>query len=415
MDDVFGGMFAIGKSYKQKEMYLNEMKKQGYDKFVTLDLSGFDQSHTESMSLVWNSFIEDIIELAPQEILKYCSLEEFREIHCKRHRKIIFEYMDPVTKVPVYLWTLNVMDKLCSGSAFTSTKNTLTMLVQCLYVAYFNNMDIVPHAAGDDVLCHTKSIYTDEMINEAFYSVFQPKDCPQERWGNGLILKYCSISENIEDIKPCSTEVYECKNCGYKILRPFYKVVQSIQCSHKYASYFKTGMPLDLYKQVIKSGDKAWYSGIPLYEAVYDQFLPLESELRMKPYRIENYIMSAAAKVLKPLNPEIPNYYRKESSVIYLKDYYRKISMFKGETYFIDRVNSGVTCEECINGFNRMFKYNYGENPLTTITALKCMGDIVNFDWLNMAISYYKKRQSQLEKPPDPKIIKYLNKYFRYD
>jgi len=404
MSDVLGGMFAIGKSYKDKEDYMNKMEELGYDKFITLDLSGFDQSHTESMSKIWNSFIDDIIELKYNEIAKYCDPEEFREMHCKRDRKVAFNYVDfeQANKPTKHLWTMTLKDKLCSGSCFTSTKNTLTMVMHCLYVGFLSNMDIRPHAAGDDVLCHTRSCYSDDQINEAFYKVFQPKNKSHIRWGNGLILKYCCVTTNPHFVKPCSTEVYKCPIHGYKIIRPFYKVSESIFASHKFKTkYKKMHLPIELYKFIIKQGDRAWFNNIYVYERLYNLFLNKKEHQKIKDknMKIEKYIKGKKKLYidLKPENKKLYNTFK--------ISYWQKLrSELLGESYVVNREHLAIECNMCQWGFDKMFTDLYGFSSYTVGDIFKNM-QIMNYDYIKDLYICYNKIQKILEKPPSEEIL----------
>jgi hypothetical protein len=398
--EAFGGMFAIGRSYQEKEKYLNEMKAKGYDKYITLDLSGFDQSHTQSLKRIWESFIDDIISIKAHEIERYISLDEFRKENCNRRRALVFEYFDPIEKRIKFLWRLNIIDKMVSGSAFTSTLNTFMMIIHCLYVAHLSRMDIVPHAAGDDVLCHTRSIYSDRQINDAFYAVFQPKDSPTRRWGNGLILKYCAITENPHEIKPCSTEVFICKKHGFKICRPFYKVCQSIFTSHKFNQYKKLNMPINLYKKIVKTGDFAWYEGLKLYNALFDLFLNPNAAKRFALKDVCKYIKPGKGKIILQLDPTLEDPYKNKPLE---NDIQKKIREWQGNNYYIDR-KSNKNCPLCNEGFNMMIQDLYGTNSETLITLFQSMqifGSALQTDYLVPYIKHYEEIQSKLEKAPD--------------
>jgi len=390
MSEVFGPMFAVGRSYEYKEGYIDDMEDQGYNKFITLDLSGFDQSHTEGTRKIWKSFIEDIIELVPDEIKKYTTPEEFYKVHCKDYRQIKFSSIINKKKVP--LWDIFVKHKLPSGSAFTSTQNTLIMIINVLYCSYLSGVEIIPHASGDDVLCHSTTEYTDEEINKAFYSVFQPKDEPGP-WGNGLILKYCAITTDINKIKPCSTEVFRCPYHGAKICRPFYKVVESINASNKYSQYIRNGMPLNLYKSVIKEGDKAWYKNLPLYECLYNNFLPVRKE--MDTSQIQYYIT---------VKPPKEFFTGKQTQLISKRRLKNQMFCLKQmDKYRPYRKSRPVFKQCCIDAFNLMIDKLYdNHNFLEFVLQYE---EYINFDWIKSAINNYNNIQKELERPPTEEIV----------
>jgi hypothetical protein len=391
-DKVFGGMFAVGRSYDYKEKYIDDMMSLGYNKWVTLDLSGFDQSHTEGTRKLWKSFIQDIMELCPDEIEKYTTLEEFYKVHCADYRQIKFAYQNGKERVP--LWDIFIKDKLPSGSAFTSTLNTFVMIINVLYVRYLSGVDIIPHASGDDVLCHTTTEYSDYQINVAFYKVFQPKDFIGN-WGNGLTLKYCAITTDINKIKPCSTEVYYCPNHGVKICRPFYKVVESINVSISYSKLFRTGMPKNLYKSAIKLGDKAWYHDLPLYEKLYDNFLPKRKELPVD--RMAEFIQSKPAKFFYDVDENLVNYYSRKQKTKFLE------SMMRVKKYYVDRTSHKPTEACCVEAFNQMIDNLYNNHNF--LEFVLHFEEYINFDWLECAFKQYKRIQDQLEQPPSHKVL----------
>jgi hypothetical protein len=394
MDKVFGGMFAVGRSYDYKENYIDNMISLGYNKWVTLDLSGFDQSHTEGTRKLWKSFINDIIELCPDEIQKYTTIEEFYKVHCADYRQIKFAFQNGKEHVP--LWDIFIKDKLPSGSAFTSTLNTFVMIINVLYVRYNSGIDIVPHASGDDVLCHTTTEYSDDNINIAFYKVFQPKDFIGN-WGNGLTLKYCAITTDINKIKPCSTEVYYCHNHGTKICRPFYKVVESINVSLSYAKLFKTGLPKNLYKSAIKLGDKAWYHDLPLYEKLYNNFLPKRKEMPVD--MLGEYIKSKPAKFFYNVDDQLVNYYSKKKKNQFLE------SMARIQKYVVDRHSHKPTEPCCVEAFNSMIDNLYDNHSY--LEFVLHFEEYINYSWLESAFKNYKRIQEKLERPPSHKVLKF--------
>jgi hypothetical protein len=266
------------------------------------------------------------------------------------------------------------------------------MIINVLYCSYLSGVEIIPHASGDDVLCHSTTEYTDEEINKAFYSVFQPKDEPGP-WGNGLILKYCAITTDINKIKPCSTEVFRCPYHGAKICRPFYKVVESINASNKYSQYIRNGMPLNLYKSVIKEGDKAWYKNLPLYECLYNNFLPVRKE--MDTSQIQYYIT---------VKPPKEFFTGKQTQLISKRRLKNQMFCLKQmDKYRPYRKSRPVFKQCCIDAFNLMIDKLYdNHNFLEFVLQYE---EYINFDWIKSAINNYNNIQKELERPPTEEIV----------
>lgn len=94
---TFGAMFDIGKSYEDKEKELNELLKSNhYNKFVTLDLSGFDQSHNTGIKQIWRDFCQMIVDRKESIIDKWTTKENFLRFTCPTYTTVVYK-----TKVPI--------------------------------------------------------------------------------------------------------------------------------------------------------------------------------------------------------------------------------------------------------------------------------------------------------------------------
>lgn len=234
---------------------------------------------------------------------------------------------------------------MVSGSPYTSVLNTFLMMNLCEFAGSLINRQFVAHTSGDDVCVFIPSDVKDEKARWAFYKVFSWPDLHQPH-GSGLYLKYCVISHDVRDIKPCSTECFVCSRCGVKVVRPLYKLFYNYFVSSK---FYKLKDELDVkdYRKIIYEGDLAWANGL----------------------RIATILLSAIGKVstatMSELADKILKVSKRPPKVLIKAGLSAKVTRsslvdFVYDTYSGERISHN--CPKCNEGYERMILYKYQIN-----------------------------------------------------
>lgn len=369
MKDVYGDACGFGLSYQDR----SDIFKRNFkgSKFVTLDVSGMDQSHNDVMKQAWYWFIDQICKLKADQIEKFTSIELFKTEMCKEFSRI--NYSTFIKNHPVKLFDLYLKDKMVSGSAYTSILNTFLMINYCYYVGHLLKAKILPHASGDDVLVFIPSYISDKEIRRAFYKVFSwPKN--DKPHGNGLYLKYCIISDNPLDVKPCSTECFICPKCGPKLTRPFYKLLYNEFVSNKAHQLQIAGLDIASYRKMLWLADMAWAKGLDSAERMLDA-IGVRSDRSMR-------------DILHQVETLVPG-----KGKIIGKDNGIDLQKLVWDLYGGERRQ--VNCPKCSIGYERMLRYKYKLN-------FRRVNAMVN------AILNHPKKGAML-------LRRYLNFYEDYD
>jgi len=122
--------------------------------------------------------------------------------------------------------------------------------------------------AGDDSTMAFMTEDTDRVLNgfKDSFTNLENSDLPH---GSGLVLKYLRIGE-IVDATPCSTELFKCQDCGYKMIRQLDRFLRYTTVSRKALQY--SNSELMLYKGVIAEGINKWANDLPIFRALTKRF-----------------------------------------------------------------------------------------------------------------------------------------------
>jgi hypothetical protein len=395
LKQVYGDAFGLGRSYQERADILNKYYKTHYS--ATLDISGMDQSHNDAIKQPWYWFIDTIIRLKGDEISKWTTPELFRNEYCKSFSTVSYDTI--IDKKFTHLFTIYIKDKMVSGSAYTSVLNTFLMMNLCEYAGFLVGAKFMPHSSGDDVCVMIPNYVEDETARKAFYQVFSwPKFYAPH--GSGLYLKYCVISHNPYDMKPCSTEIFICRKCGIRVVRPLYKLFYNYFLSHKFLA-MQDKLSIRDYRRIVFEGDMAWAKGLTIAELFLRTIGKISSDnLAVIADRVAQAV-STSPKIME----------RQGSSSFDIA----QCQQFVYDLHMGDRVSRN--CPECDAGYKRMILYKYG---LTLSLAYKICASIVSRPMigaihLRRLEEIYQRYDEENCKPPSDFICAKVHKGYLKD
>jgi hypothetical protein len=255
MYEVFGHQYGVGLSNGEKAFEITEMLKKKFN--FTLDCSGFDNSHNKYLRQPWDFFISELSKRFTDRLESTILPQIFCNEYSKQRSKVNYEFM--INKKIVTYATVDIGDKLASGSVYTTAINTFTML---LLIAFALEEDATNEntVSGDDAL--GSSDQDKNYIGQSLYSVYGIKG--NNFFNNlGIILKYCYISNDPCDATPCSLDTFICPYCGPKLVRHFFKYVRDTFVSINYEKKFKNlGITQNEFEQLVYEGEMAWAKGL---------------------------------------------------------------------------------------------------------------------------------------------------------
>jgi hypothetical protein len=280
---VFKDDYAVGLSNEEKQYEMNQKLKE--ELHATLDCSGFDNSHNAYLRQPWDYLISELASKYPHTFSSHVDPMVFKQEFAKTRSLIDYEFR--VNKKRVKYCTLNIGDKLASGSVYTTVLNTFLMI---LLIKFATKDRAKTSVSGDDANANISGIGREEFGNQ-LYSVF---GFANKRFFNniGVMLKYAYISTDKTDSVPCSLDTFECPLCGIKMVRHFFKYIRDTFVSINYEKKFKPlGIPREHFEQLIYEGEKAWAQGLDFPMLV---FSPLDHGIDVR--EISKNLMKVLSK-----------------------------------------------------------------------------------------------------------------------
>jgi hypothetical protein len=416
MYDVFGPRYGVGLSNveKAKEIQLQLKNRQ----YVTLDVSGFDNSHNQYFRQPWDYLISEIAEKYPHRLDKYIYPHIVKQQMSKE--KSLAEYYIKIGNKQVKYCTLNLGPRLASGSTYTTLINTFLMVLAIEFVGYIlNDLLTTSSTSGDDsAAMHDEKIKVDELV-EAYYRVYGCKG--NDFFNNlGIKLKYCIVSKDVEDLVPCSLDTFQC-TCGVHMVRHFFKYIRDTFVSEKYPkTMLQLDIPVSHFEQLVYTGEMSWAKGLRFAEAV---LAPLNHNIDIQ--LIASTIAEKYGKRLQKSNKADSIYLSKYFDLknIDMKDQAtaacKILTVLKGEKYV--KIRQASYCKNCSDAYDKYLQKKYGINPGLVMGFLEDKG--THFDFynnelierdnryipsyiINEAKKFYDDRQAKINYQADRTIIK---------
>jgi hypothetical protein len=417
MYDVFGPRYGVGLSNVEKAKEIELQLKNR--KYVTLDVSGFDNSHNRYFRQPWDYLISELADKYSHRLTSFMYPSIMKQQMCKKDSQVYY-YIKYGKKQVLYA-KLSLGPRLASGSTYTTLINTFLMVLAIEYVGYkLNDTQTTSSTSGDDSAAMHSENLTDEQIVEGYFSVYGCKEI--DFFNNlGIKLKYCIISNKVEDLVPCSLDTFRCK-CGVHMVRHFFKYIRDTFVSEKYISKMMAlNIPIKYFEQLIYQGEMAWAKGLKFVEKV---MAPLNHGISMD--TISNYITEVYKKRLETSHKITSEYLNKVYNITHMEagesqseKAAKIIAILKDEKYVKFRV--GQYCKECSDSYNRYLRTKYGIDPYNLIGFLEDKS--THYEYINNILverdnryipeyiireakKFYENRQALINKKNTPEIIK---------
>jgi len=256
--------WGIGQTFEDKERWLNTCEEEGFTRQATMDISGLDKSHNEANRYPFVKIFEHLLN---KNKIHHVDENIFRQTIMRKDYTQLYKTSIKGREEAELLCTISTRNKMPSGVAYTTMLNTIIMDALHQYASYISGVPIKSKSQGDD--CCIAFRRGDEIpLTKAFAAIYSDQKNGDTPHGIGLTLKYFYIG-NLEDATICSTEVFKCKTCGYKMIR-------DLQRYFKYVNYSRSALALSKvekqqYCNDLAEADNKWAQGLPLFRAIIDK------------------------------------------------------------------------------------------------------------------------------------------------
>ncbi len=386
--------YGGGKNWAETAKQIDQWSKRGLTKVIQSDISGMDRS----------------VVLRLKQIIGYR----------------LYKYLEPfITHVPIDVWQIHAyptttkitanyfVDKTCysfgssdmegevfSGSCDTTFLNTTITAVIQRYV--FENVlqlqrdEYDLSAKGDDSMDVVSPSLDDHAIRAAFnacyyqakyikgtYTTYLP------RHGSGLVLKYLSISNRLDDIDYCSTNCYHCPNCGFKFTRKLDRFIYLTPWSESIKNL--TNEQQQAYKQNLYDANRAWMKGLPIFTELNNFLFTGVSN---------QYSLAGKEKKTLPLNALDTQWYsdlfdvKREQHRVLLQQKFGKNAAYS----LLDQISEILPC--CVKAYEVWLfdKFGLTESDLIRVRRdiTTCVGNQYQSATLTHAIRMYEEYKASL-------------------
>jgi hypothetical protein len=418
MYDVFGMRYGVGLSTEEKAHEIETVIDGKWK--VTLDISGFDNSHNDYVKQPWNRMISGVLDAFESRYNKWIDKNTVLQQFCKE--KSLVRYTMRVNKKEVTYCTLDLGPRLASGSTYTTLLNTFIMVLCIDYAGHLlRDEKCTSTTSGDDALALFDEKFDKYQVTDSLYTVFGSK--VTDFFNNlGIKLKYCLISKDIKDIVPCSLDTFKCEICGIKMVRHFFKYIKNTFITEKYQTHFAPyNIDIEDFEQLVYEGEMAWGRGLEFVEAVMS---PLDHKLSIIDVanRIISKLRVRSEKKQKILSPLIDKYRRIESALCQDTDTTQlatTIMQLMTETTYEKKVKNKY-CSSCSYYYNKFLNDKYGIDAEACLAFYRQKED--SFDMiggklvmrdsryipsliLERAKKFYEKEQSEINVKNNEEVL----------
>jgi hypothetical protein len=267
--------WGVGYTYQEKEEWLNKLEEDEYDMSITLDISGMDKSHNNYFRTPFMLLMEELII---KKKITHVNENIFRQAALRSAYTISYTTTEDKRNNSRSLCLIKTNEKLPSGVNMTTDINTQCMLAVIQFMEYHYKIELRAKGSGDDVGIGAKRVQLDT-IKQAFSELFPPAGINDLPHGIGLVLKYLRIGK-IEDLTICSTELFKCPQCGYKMIRMLDRYMRFSIWSRKCLGLSKA--EILQYCRELSLADEKWANGLPIFRALMDRFRYPEQNIVLK-------------------------------------------------------------------------------------------------------------------------------------
>jgi hypothetical protein len=336
--------WGTGYSYDDKCEWLNNNCTETDNLVVSLDISGLDRSvrneHKRIGFKVYNWLVDN-------DKITHVKPGDFLEIATAPNKTIVATYSDNKDRVRIAKATVD--GTVASGSADTSFLNTLIMDSVVQFMLHSYRIKAKAKVASDDVIIVLPIMPKNEIV-DMLSAIFSHPNA-EKPVGIGLVVKEFKITKPI-DATPCSTELYLCDQCGYRMTRKLDRFCKMTPYSIKCLGYSKHQQAAHL--NALSIANERWCKGLPIYRA-YNKIMRTGVNV--------DVLKSSRRKQIRDVPEEFSELYTDEISNDIIE------VLGKDASYAMkDRVCTVKKC--CIAGYEKMLQYRYNLGP-ETIRAIE--------------------------------------------
>ncbi len=263
--------YGGGKNWTETADMFNMWRSKGWTKTSQSDISGMDRSVVQRLKRIIGHEIYRLVE----PFITHVPLDVYQIHAYPVLTKIIAEYY--VDKNMYTLGSSLMEGEVFSGSSDTTFFNTVVTAVMQRFV--FEVVLAIPKdeydltAKGDDSANAMSPSVSNQDIRNAFNQVYyQAKDVKgayttyMPKHGCGMVLKFLSISEHLDDIDYCSTNCYYCEECGYRLTRKIDRFIYLTPWSDSIVNL--TDNERQAYMQSLYKSNLKWMDGLPIFSTL---------------------------------------------------------------------------------------------------------------------------------------------------
>lgn len=346
--------YGGGKDWQSTCQWINYCEHRGLTKVIQSDISGMDRSVTYEIKQIVGHAVYSLVE----PYVKHVDQDTWRTHAYARFTKINANYYDQ--KEFRTLGSCIMEGEVFSGSSDTTFFNTLVTACFQRYVMEvelgIDDDDYDITAKGDDCVVVCQTSVDNKDIRAAYDKVYYRASLLKGTYasvvashGSGMVLKFLSISEHLDDIDFCSTACYKCDNCGYKMTRRLDRFLYLTPWSDSIKNLKR---PQQLaYLQNLYDANNCWMRGLPIFRALNEH---------LKTGHKNQYTMVGGRRKTLPLTKEDTLWFEKMFDVSQTKRHAALIQKFgKDAAYSMVSQNSEPkTC--CAEAYAKWLYFKCG-------------------------------------------------------
>jgi hypothetical protein len=355
--------YGGGKTWDDTANLINYWDHSGLTKVIQSDISGMDRSVTQEIKEI----IQHTVYRHIEHKIKHVDLEVWQKHAYPVNTIIKADYYED--KELKSFGQTTMRGEVFSGSADTTFLNTLITLSFQRYVMErvlaLDEEEFGIVAKGDDSVVTVQPNIDNTHIRKGFSKVYydaaniKPYYSPYYlQHGCGMVLKFLSISEHLDDIDYCSTNTFKCHTCNsYKVTR---KIDRFIYLTPWTDSIMNMKHEQQLaYMHNLYLSNLRWMDGLSIFSTL-NNFLKTDV--------ISDYSLSGKPRRIIPLAPEEAAWYLKMFNPDKDADTYKLQRAFgKNAAYsMINQKNELKPC--CIKDYQKWLEHKLGINQFNTET-----------------------------------------------
>lgn len=356
--------YGGGKTWEDMGKQFTQWHDRDLSTIVQSDISGMDRSVVQYLKEMLGHVIYEMV--APY--VTHVSYDLW-VLHSQPYiTKIIAEYFEDKTCSSFGFASL--IGKVFSGSSDTTFFNTLlTAIIQRYVIEVLLGLGKDEYdlsAKGDDSVDALPTGFDKNAIRKAFgiayYNAADTKTLFGHlltRHGSGMVLKFLSISDHIDDIDYCSTNVFFCEQCHvYRLTRKLDRFIYLTPWSDSIINLPRVQQLA--FMENLYISNLRWMDGLPIFTQLNNK---LHTSIKC------NYSLAGKTKTTRRLNTFDEAWFKTMFNVQYENNKYLLQQQFGKNTAYsmVDQINVINSC--CVSSYEKWLeaKLNLSIQDIETI------------------------------------------------